>query len=145
MKVSHDYFSFFLFFFFFGFLGPYLRHMEVPRLGVESDLQLPAYTTATEMPDPSLYVCNLYHSSWQCHILNPPRIEPMSSWMLVGSLLLSHDGNSSHDYFLPLFPDAQNKVWVGLNLSRSCISGLPTSFQGPVPAASCIISSGLPP
>ena len=27
--------------------------MEVPRLGVESELQLPAYTTATAMPDPS--------------------------------------------------------------------------------------------
>ena len=25
--------------------------MEVPRLGVESELQLPAYATATAMPD----------------------------------------------------------------------------------------------
>ena len=32
---------------FFVFLGPHLRHMEVPRLGVESELQSPAYTTAT--------------------------------------------------------------------------------------------------
>jgi len=32
-------FSFFLFFFFFVFsLGPHPRHMEVPRLGVESEL-----------------------------------------------------------------------------------------------------------
>ena len=30
----------------FVFLGPHLQHMEVPRLGVESELQLPAYTTA---------------------------------------------------------------------------------------------------
>ena len=36
-----------LFFFFFAFLGPYPQHMEVPRLGVESELLLPAYTTAT--------------------------------------------------------------------------------------------------
>ena len=28
------------------FLGPHLRHMEVPRLGAESELQLPAYTAA---------------------------------------------------------------------------------------------------
>ena len=35
------------FFFFFVFLGPYLRHMEVSRLGVELELQQPAYTTAT--------------------------------------------------------------------------------------------------
>ena len=27
--------------------------MEVPRLGVESELQLLAYTTATAMPDPN--------------------------------------------------------------------------------------------
>ena len=31
----------------FFFVGPRLWHMEVPRLGVESELQLPAYTTAT--------------------------------------------------------------------------------------------------
>ena len=35
------------------FLGPHLRHMEVPRLGVELELQLPAYTTATVTQDPS--------------------------------------------------------------------------------------------
>ena len=28
-------------------------HTEVPRLGVESELQLPAYTTATAIQDPS--------------------------------------------------------------------------------------------
>ena len=44
--------------------------MEVPRLGIELDLQLPAYATAKAMPDPSC-VCNLHHSSWQCRILNP--------------------------------------------------------------------------
>ena len=33
-----------LFFFFFFFFGPHLWHMEGPRLGVESELQLPAYT-----------------------------------------------------------------------------------------------------
>ena len=39
-----------------------IRHMEVPRLGVESELQLPAYATATAMPDLS-YICDLHHSS----------------------------------------------------------------------------------
>ena len=34
-------------FFFFCFLGPHLRHIEVPRIGVKSELELPAYTTAT--------------------------------------------------------------------------------------------------
>ena len=56
--------------------------MEVPRLGVKSELQLPAHVTATATQDLSC-VCNLHHSSQQCWILNPG-IEPASSWMLVG-------------------------------------------------------------
>ena len=44
--------------------------MEVPRLGVYLELQLPAYTTATATPDPS-HVCDLHHSSWQLWLLNP--------------------------------------------------------------------------
>ena len=44
--------------------------MEVPRLGVESVLQLPAYTAVTEVPDLS-FVCDLYHSLQQPQILNP--------------------------------------------------------------------------
>ena len=36
-----------LFFFFFCTIGQYLQHIEVPRLGVESELQLLAYVTAT--------------------------------------------------------------------------------------------------
>ena len=43
--------------------------MEVPRLGVELELQLPAYATATAMWDPS-HICNLQHSSQQCQIVN---------------------------------------------------------------------------
>ena len=44
--------------------------MEVPRLGDELELQLPAYTTATATPDPSC-VGDLHRSSRQCWILNP--------------------------------------------------------------------------
>ena len=44
-------------FFFLVFLGLYPQHMEVPRLGVESELQLPAYATATAIPDLS-YICD---------------------------------------------------------------------------------------
>ena len=51
------------------FLGLHLQHMEVLRLGVQSGLQLPAYTTATATPDPS-WVCHLHHSSGQLWILN---------------------------------------------------------------------------
>ena len=42
--------------------------MEVPRLGVESDLQLLTYTKA--MADQS-QACNLHFISWQRWILNP--------------------------------------------------------------------------
>ena len=60
----------FFFFFFFVFLGPHPQHMEVPRLGVKSELKLMAYTAATAMPDPS-YICDLHHSSGQHQIPNP--------------------------------------------------------------------------
>ena len=45
--------------------------MEVPRLEVESELQLLVYTTATATRDPS-HICDLHHSSWQGQILNTP-------------------------------------------------------------------------
>ena len=51
---------------FFVFLGPHPRHMESPRLGVKSELQLPA--TATR--DLSC-ICDLHHILRQCQILNP--------------------------------------------------------------------------
>ena len=54
----------------FCFLGLYPWHTEVPGIGVELELQPFAYAAATAMPDPS-HICNLYHSSWLCQILNP--------------------------------------------------------------------------
>ena len=54
---------------YFCFLGPHPWHMEVPRLGVQSELQLPTYTAATATRDLSC-IFNLRHSSWQCQILN---------------------------------------------------------------------------
>ena len=71
--------------------------MEVPRLGTELELQLPAYTTATAMQDLSR-VCDLYHSSQQHQILNPLSkardqicILMDTSWVCN---LLSHSRNS---------------------------------------------------
>ena len=60
---------FLLFYVFIYFLGPYPWHVDVPRLGVESQLQLPAYTTATAIRDPSC-ICDLHHSSGQHWILH---------------------------------------------------------------------------
>ena len=43
--------------------------MEIPRLGAESELQLPACSTATATQVLS-HICNLHQSSQQCWILN---------------------------------------------------------------------------
>ena len=56
--------------FFFFFFRLHLQYMEFPRLRVQLELQLQTYTTATATRDPSR-VCDLYHGSWQCQILNP--------------------------------------------------------------------------
>ena len=55
------------YFILFLFLWPHPRHMEVPTLGVKSELQLRAFATATAMPGPSR-VYDLHSSSL---ILNP--------------------------------------------------------------------------
>ena len=61
---------YFTLFYFICVLGLHPQHMEVPGLWVKSELQLPAYTTATATPALSC-ICDLYHSLWQCWILNP--------------------------------------------------------------------------
>ena len=58
------------FFFFLFFLGAHLWHMEVPRLGVELELQLLAYATSTTTWDLG-HFCYLHQSSWQGWIPNP--------------------------------------------------------------------------
>ena len=66
-----------------AFLGRHSRHMEVPRLGVESELQLLACTTATSTPDNE--PC-LHPTPWQHWILNPlsgARDRTCISWILV--------------------------------------------------------------
>ena len=90
------------FFFFFVFLGLNLWHMEVPRLGVESELWMLAYTIATATPDPR-HICDLHYSSWQQWILNllieardQTLILTYTSWVHKP---LSHDRNSPHRAF----------------------------------------------
>ena len=58
---------FFSLFSFIFFLGPRLRHMEVPRLGAWWE---PAYATTTAVPDLSR-VCDPHCTSQQRWILNP--------------------------------------------------------------------------
>ena len=63
-QIGNSLILFILFYFvFLLFLWAAPRHMEVPRLGVESELQPPAYTRATAMRDPS-------------HVGSEPRLQP---------------------------------------------------------------------
>ena len=77
-------------------------YMEVPRLGVILELQLPAYATATATPDLS-HVCDLHHSSQQHEILNPLSKARDGTCMLMDTSqvlnLLSHNGNSKDFFF----------------------------------------------
>ena len=67
--------------------------MEVPRVGVESELQLWAYTTAHGNAG------SLIH--WA-----KPGIKPTISWMLVRFISTVHDGNSWLGGFKALLPPA---------------------------------------
>ena len=82
--------------FFYLFLGPHPWHMEVPRIGVKSEPQLPAYTTATAMWNLSC-ICDLHHSSRHPRSLIHgvrPGIKPASSWIVTGFITAKHNGNS---------------------------------------------------
>ena len=59
------------FIFIFHFLGPHVQHIEAPRLRVELELQLPAYTTAHG------------NTGGPTHWARPG-IKPTSSWIIVG-------------------------------------------------------------
>ena len=112
--------SFFLSFF--VFLGPHPWHMEFPRLGVKSELQLQAYTTATASQDLS-HICDLQHSTWQCWSLTHwvrPGIEPTSSWMIVG--FVSHWANICFKCEWTLCSNQKAKMagWMEKETHRCC-------------------------
>ena len=68
----------------FAFLRQHPQHMEVPRLGFKSELQLPAYTTATATGDPSHICDTTAHSTARSPILwVRPEIKPATSWTPV--------------------------------------------------------------
>ena len=86
-------YSFFFFFFLsFVFGGSAPMAYEVPRLGIESELQLPAYTTAT--PDPSR-ICDYttaYSNAGSLTHRARPGIKPAPSWFQSDSFPLCHKG-----------------------------------------------------
>ena len=57
-------------FLYFCFLRAYRHLIEIPRLGIELELQLSASTTATAMRNPGC-LWDLHHNSWPHGILNP--------------------------------------------------------------------------
>ena len=54
----------------FFFLWLHLNHMDVPRLGVKLELQLPACATTIATWVPS-HIYDQHHRLWQCWILHP--------------------------------------------------------------------------
>ena len=70
---------------FFCFLGPNLRHMEVPRLGVKSELQLPATPQPQQLRiqvTSATYITAYSNTRSLIHWARPG-IEPSSPWMLA--------------------------------------------------------------
>ena len=119
-------------FHFLFFLGLYLWQMEVPRLGVKSELQLLATARATAMWDLS-HICNLRHSSqqhWILNSLNEARDQMLflmdTSWVWNS---LSHNENSQMSFFFLsffffAFQGHTHSIWKfsgqGSNWSQSC-------------------------
>ena len=85
--------------------GRHLKRMEILKLGVEMQLQLPAYATAIAMQDLS-HVWDLEWSSWQCQVLNP--LSEARDWtcnVMVTSWVRYHwatTGTSSAEWFLTM-------------------------------------------
>ena len=110
-----------LFCFVFFFSGPSPRHIEVPRLGGELELQLQAYTTATAAQDLSR-VCYLHHSSLQHWILNPlSEARDRTNGYQSDLFPLRHNGNSQRmslfnvqKFFRNLTRRVSDKAWTSL-------------------------------
>ena len=88
-------------FFFLVSLGMHPQHVEVLRLGIQSELQLLAYTTATKCEiQATTAIYTMAHSN-----AGSPSTEQGQGWnpcphgYYMGTLLLSHSGNSTV-YFL---------------------------------------------
>ena len=104
-------------FFLFVFLGPHSWHMEVPRLGVKSELYLLAYTTAIATLALN-HVCDLHQSSRQCWILKP--LNKAGDWTCIlmdasqfcFCWALGGTPSNSNSHFLYLFNLLLQNVYV---------------------------------
>ena len=89
--------------------------MEVPRLGVEKELQLMAYAAVTAMPGLS-HICNLHLSSCQCQILNPLSEARDQTQILMDISRVLNPLNHNGDSKLGLLASraVRNKILLGV-------------------------------
>ena len=78
------------------FLGPQLWHMEVPRLGVQSELQLQHHRIQAN----SMTYTIAHGDAGSLTHLARPGIKSASSLILFGFIPLSHNGNSREKFFM---------------------------------------------
>ena len=76
--------------------------MKVSRLGAESEMPLPAYTTATATLDLS-HICNLHCSPWQRWILNPLSKARDRTCVLMDTTQV-HYHRDTMEMFMGLYP-----------------------------------------
>ena len=94
------------------FLWLPLWYMEVPRLGVEWETQLPAYITTTATQDSSS-VCDLHHSSWQSQLLNPlSEARNQTSILMDTSWILNPVSHNRNSFFHWLHPQHMEVSWA---------------------------------
>ena len=100
----------FLFVCLFVFRSPYLWHMEVPRLDVESELQVLACATATATGIWDVSVTYTTADSNRRSLTHwmRPGIEPASSWILVRFIITEPQGELLH-FFRHKHP-SENKL-----------------------------------
>ena len=98
-------------------------HMEVPRLGVESELQLRP-THHCHGNAPSSCICHLHQSLWPHHILNPlseARVESTSPWRQCRVLhLLSYENLWLHCLKQREAKMANKQCYTDLWIDRNC-------------------------
>ena len=128
----------------YSFLGLHRWRMEVPRLGVKSELQPQAYTTATATPDLN-HICNLHHNvlpfqfceisphSLQQHqILNSLRGAKDRTHLLMDTSqvlnLLSPDGNYLN-YFFFFCPFRATPTAYGGSQARGPVGAVAASLR----------------
>ena len=104
------------------FLWPHLQHMEVSRPGVESELQLWAYTTATAMLDLN-HICSPHCGLQQCWILNPlSKVRDQTNILMDTMLFLIHWATTGI-LSSALLTIMSSNPWQGMSfhLFKSCL------------------------